>query len=84
MTNQSLEAILREAREQAAQPISPIDKLSNHSLLHSYENIRHQVEADKTLGHAYRLVGVAAKQRAELLRLELLRRGLHFTPIEWP
>lgn len=60
------------------------DHLTDQSILRLYEGIRHQVEADKALGNKYRLVGDAAKQRAGLLREELLRRGLKFAPIVWP
>jgi hypothetical protein len=84
--NQSLEAILRSVREQAAEPeassSSAIEKLSDHSLLQFYDSIRHHVDLDRSLG--IRFVGLAAKQRAEMLRAELKRRGVSVSPIARP
>lgn len=59
------------------------EHLTDESVIRLYESIRRQVDADKALGHKYRLVGAAAKARASLLREELLSRGLKFTPIVW-
>ena len=60
------------------------EHLSDQSVLQLYEGIRHQVEADRAMGGRYRLVGDAAKVRAEGLRAELIQRELKFTPITWP
>lgn len=60
-----------------------LDHLGDQNVLHLYEGIRHQVEADKALGTVYRLVGSAAKESSERLRQELVRRGLKFKPISW-
>ncbi len=60
-----------------------IEILSDESLLTLYENIRQQVSADIRLGSRHRLVGEAAKQRAEQLRQEIDRRGLQIAPIIW-
>ncbi|RXH10116.1 hypothetical protein EAS54_32210 [Bradyrhizobium guangzhouense] len=80
--------ILRSIREQlSSSPLalsSGLETLSDHSLLHSYENIRREVEADKALGLRYRLIGDAAKRRAEMLQAEMVRRGIRFNPIVWP
>lgn len=59
------------------------DKLSDASLLHLYENIRQQVEAD-TNNDRYHFLGEAAKQRAEEIRSEIDRRDLFASPINWP
>jgi hypothetical protein len=56
--------------------------LSDHFILRMYEFIRHEVHADVTAGT--RMVGVAARQRAERLFKEIERRGLFCKPIEWP
>ena len=56
----------------------------DESLLHFYESIRRQVEIDRLSGGRYRLVGDGAKRYANLLREELDRRRLRFTPIDWP
>ena len=60
------------------------EHLSDQSVLQLYESIRHQVEADRAMGNRYRLVGSAAKERAERLRSELVQRELKFMPIIWP
>jgi hypothetical protein len=36
------------------------------------------------MGHRYRLVGNAAKERAQRLQAELVQRDLKFMPIIWP
>ncbi len=64
-------------------PAEDFGHLSDQSVLRLYESIRHQVDADKALGTKYRLVGRAARERAEKLREELTRRELKFTPIVW-
>jgi hypothetical protein len=61
-----------------------IEDLRDESVLKLYESIRQQVSADRQAGHKYRLLGETAKQQAQLLRDELDRRGLRFTPIDWP
>lgn len=66
-----------------APPVGSFEHLSDDSVLRLYESVRRQVEADKALGDKYRLVGPAARQRAERLRAELAGRGLKFTPIVW-
>ena len=60
-----------------------IEILSDEGLLTLYENIRQQVSADIRLGSRHRLVGEAAKRRAERLREEIDRRGLQIAPIIW-
>lgn len=85
----SLDAVLSALRaSRPAEGIAPaargnFDNLTDQSILRLYEDIRLQVEADRALGNRYRLVGAAAKERAGLLREELLRRGLTCTPIVW-
>lgn len=64
-------------------PSGKFEHLTDESVLRLYESIRRQVDADKALGDKYRLVGLAAKERAERLREELLRRGVKFSPIAW-
>jgi hypothetical protein len=60
---------------------------SDESLLHFYESVRTQVEADRQSmrsGHAYSFAGsVAIKTYASTIADELARRRLQFTPIEW-
>ena len=58
-----------------------IELLSDESVLRFHEDIRQQVAADLATGNGF--MGEAAKQRAERLRIEIDRRRLRFTPIEW-
>jgi hypothetical protein len=60
------------------------EHLSDQSVLRLYEGIRRQVEADRAIGNRYRLVGNAAKERAQRLQVELVERELKFVPIIWP
>jgi len=63
--------------------VMAIEKLSDQSLMTLYENIRQQVSADIRLGSRHRLVGEAAKERAERLHEEIERRRLQVGPIIW-
>jgi len=55
----------------------------DESLLHLYESVRRQVEADIQSGGRYRFAGDSAKQYAHRLSEEMDRRRLRFTPIDW-
>jgi hypothetical protein len=57
--------------------------MTDESLLASYENVRQQVKLDHRTGGEFRFSGVGAKQYAEQLRIELDRRQLKYTPIDW-
>lgn len=56
--------------------------ISDQSLMTLYENVRTQVVADGD-DDRYRLMGAHARDYAEDLRKELVRRGLRFEPIGW-
>jgi hypothetical protein len=58
--------------------------ISDESLLAYYESLRRQVAADTNFGGRYRLVSAAAKQYADRLTSEMVRRRLDFKPITWP
>ena len=60
-----------------------IADLSDQSILHFYENIRRQVEAERGLPHKL-MTSDAVKQRASALRDEITRRRLQCAAIEWP
>jgi hypothetical protein len=60
-----------------------IEFLSDESILRFYEDIRQQVAADLATGNRYRFAGEAARQQAELLRIEIDRRRLRCNLIEW-
>lgn len=81
----SLEELLSDVRASSASasPVASMEHLSDQGVLRLYEGIRHQVDADRTAGGRYRLVGNAAKERAERLRAELIRRGVRFAEIDW-
>jgi hypothetical protein len=86
--NRSLDEILKSVREKAvghsATPAEALHSLSDQSVQMSYENIRQQVAADRQVGPTYRLLGNSAQQRSELLRAEMVRRGMRFDAIIWP
>ena len=59
-----------------------LQSLSDHSVTVLYENIRHQVEADRP--YEYRLTSTPLiRQRVEELRDEMMRRRLPHLPIDW-
>jgi hypothetical protein len=86
----SIDKLLSDLRADKTSDPAPVSQgksfehLTDRGLLQLYEGIRHQVEADKAMGGRYRLVGNAAKQRAESLTAELVVRQLKFVPITWP
>jgi hypothetical protein len=61
-----------------------IELLSDESILRFYEDIRTQIAADLATENRFRLMASeAVKQRAERLRIEIDRRRLRCSPIEW-
>jgi hypothetical protein len=56
--------------------------LSDESLLRYYNSIRKQVEADRDRKHKF-MGGDTIKEYAESLRLELYKRRLPYTAIDW-
>lgn len=84
----SIEDILSRLRTDpsagsAQAPVRNFEHLSDEAVLRLYDGIRRQVDADRALGDKYRLVGAAARERAERLREEIAERGLKFIPIVW-
>ncbi len=57
-------------------------RLKDETILRFYENIRTQVERERTLPHKF-VSGHSVRQYATALREELTRRRLHCSPIEW-
>jgi hypothetical protein len=55
----------------------------DESLLWLWESVRRQVLADRASGGRSRCVGNSMRAYAELLRSELNRRELKYTPIDW-
>jgi hypothetical protein len=60
-----------------------IADLTDQSILHFYDDIRNQVDAERGLPHKL-MTGDAVKQRATALREQITRRRLQCAPIEWP
>jgi hypothetical protein len=57
--------------------------LSDETIMLFYNDIRREVEADQqSLSHF--IEGSVVKGYAEALREEIVRRGLHCEPIDWP
>jgi hypothetical protein len=56
--------------------------LSDESLLRYYDNIRRQVEAERDNEHKF-MTSNSIKEYAESLRVELDKRRLSHTPIDW-
>jgi hypothetical protein len=59
-----------------------IEKLRDESILRFYDAIRREVEADRSYQRKF-TIGTSVKQYAEALRVEMTRRRLRHTPIEW-
>ena len=58
-------------------------QMKDERILAFYENVRRQVEIDKSTGGRYRFVGEGVKQYAERLREEMDRRRLAYSRIDW-
>jgi hypothetical protein len=60
-----------------------LEKVSDESVVHYYESIRQQAEADRAYKH-HLTAGPTVRQRAEQLRHEMIKRKLQHSPINWP
>ena len=58
-------------------------QMKDERILAFYENIRRQVQIDKSIGGRYRFAGEGVKQYAERLREEMDRRRLGYSRIDW-
>jgi hypothetical protein len=76
-------AIIRRYREPGFDSMNFTDA-SDDSLLAYYESIRRQVAADTQSRGRPRLVSANAREHADRLKEEIMRRRLVFKPIEWP
>jgi hypothetical protein len=56
---------------------------NDHSLISLWESVRRQVVADRACGGRSRFVGDNLRAYADLLRSEMDRRELKYTPIDW-
>ena len=59
-----------------------LQSLSDEAVAALYENIRQQVESDRSHKHRF-TSGPGTRQRADELRQELMRRNLYCPPIDW-
>ncbi len=58
-------------------------QMKDERIVAFYENVRQQVELDKSAGGKYRFMGESVKQYAERLREEMDRRRLGYSRIDW-
>ena len=58
-------------------------QMKDERILAFYENVRRQVEIDKSAGGKYRFAGEGVKEYAERLRIEMDRRQLRYSRIDW-
>ena len=58
-------------------------QMKDERILAFYENVRRQVELDKSAGGKYRFAGEGVKEYAEQLRNEMDRRRLRYSRIDW-
>ena len=59
-----------------------VEHMPDHRLTHFYESIRQQVEVDRR--NKYHFMGPSAREYADKMRSEMVRRRLTHTPIDWP
>ena len=59
-----------------------VEHMSDDRLTHFYESIRQQVEVDRR--NKCQFMGPNAREYADRLRSEMIRRRLGHTPIGWP
>ena len=60
-----------------------VEKMPDQRLVHFYENIRQQVDADRAQKYHF-ATGPTVREYADRLRNEMIRRRLQHTPIDWP
>jgi len=63
--------------------IMSVENMPDDRIIHFYENIRQQVEADKANEHQF-MTNPTVRQYADNLRSEMIKRRLKHSPIEWP
>jgi hypothetical protein len=59
------------------------ENMPDERLIHFYENIRQQAEADRAHKHHF-MASPTIRQYAEKLREEMTKRRLQHSPIRWP
>jgi len=57
--------------------------MPDQRLIHYYENIRQQAEADRAVKYPF-TAAPTIREYADRLRNEMIRRRLQHKPIDWP
>ena len=60
-----------------------VEDWPDERLVHYYENVRQQVEADRAGNYKF-MMNPTVQQYADQLQSEMIRRGLEHSPIPWP
>jgi hypothetical protein len=60
-----------------------IEHMPDERLVHFYENVRQQVEADRANKQQF-MANPTVRQYADRLQNEMVKRRLDHSPIEWP
>ncbi|MDP1868310.1 MAG: hypothetical protein Q8L13_18480 [Bradyrhizobium sp.] len=60
-----------------------VEKMPDQRLIHYYENIRQQADADRALKFHF-TAAPTIRDYADRRRNEMIRRRLQHRPIEWP
>jgi hypothetical protein len=60
-----------------------VESMPSERLMHYYESIRQQVEADRAQKHQF-MANSTVREYADKLQGELIKRRLRHSPIEWP
>jgi hypothetical protein len=63
--------------------IMSVQDMPDERLVHYYENVRQQVEADRAGNHKF-MMNTTVQQYADQLQSEMIKRGLKHSPIQWP
>ena len=63
--------------------IMSVESMPSERLMHYYESIRRQVEADRAQKHQF-TANATVREYADRLQSELIKRRLGHSPIDWP
>ena len=60
-----------------------VEHMPDERLVHYYESVRQQVEADRAGNHKF-MMNPTVQQYADQLQSEMIKRGLEHSAIPWP
>jgi hypothetical protein len=60
-----------------------VENMPDERLIHFYESIRQQADADRAHKHHF-TAGPTVRQYADKLRAEMIKRRLQHSAIDWP